>query len=138
MPYSIPPICMPKIDNITVKLISASNIQTNDVTGASDQIARATARWGEALATNKSTQSVPSTQVGTAYNNLKVLSNARLSNITVQEIDAVNMQSNKVLLANTQKAISQTLGYDPAKNWSSQYASNGQTGSAYNNLNILA
>jgi hypothetical protein len=129
---------MPKIDNITVKLISASNIQTNDVTGASDQLARATAQWGQALAANKSCQSVPSTQVGTAYNNLKVVSNACTSNITVQQIDAVNMQSNKVLLANTQKAISQTLGYDPAKNCSSQYASNGQTGSAYNNLNILA
>jgi hypothetical protein len=30
------------------------------------------------------------------------------------------------------------MGWDPAKNLSSQYASNYQSGSAYNNINIYA
>jgi hypothetical protein len=129
---------MLSMDNILVKLISANNIQTNDMTQVNDQLARARANWGQALASNTSSQSAPSSQIGTAYNNLNVYSNAWKSNITVQQIDALNMQGNTVLQANTQKAISQTLGWDPAKNLSSQYASNYQVGSAYNNINIYA
>ena len=144
MPYPTcipprPPICIPRfsIDNIDVRNITAKKIQANDVTQVSDQLARASATWGEALAKNRSAQSAPSTQVDVAYNRLNIDSNARLSNINVRDILADNLQSNAVLQSNTQKAISQTMGWDPAKNLSSQFASNSQDGTAYNWINIV-
>jgi len=142
MPICIPPappICIPlfSVDNIDVRNITARKMQANDVTQVSDQLARASARWGEALAKNESAQAAPSTQVDLAYNKLNIDSNARLSNISVKNILADNLQSNTALQSNTQKAISQTLGYDPAKNLSSQFASNGQDGTAYNWINIV-
>ena len=141
MCISLPTICwrpMPSVDNLLVKKISATNMQENNVTQLNDQYARASAVWGQALAKNGSSQEVPNKQVGDAYNNIKLSSSAWKSNVEVSKIDATNLQSNTVGQSNLQKAISQTMGFDPAKNWSSQLASNLQIGSAYNNINIQA
>jgi len=140
IPPPPPPICIPRIsiDNIDVRNITARKMQANDVTQVSDQLARASAVWGQALAKNESAQSAPSTQVDIAYNKLNIDSNALLSNINVKNILADNLQSNTALQSNTQKAISQTLCVDPAKNLSSQFAGNSQDGTAYNWINIQA
>ena len=126
------------VDNLLVKKISATNMQENTVTQISDQLSRASARWGEALAKNGQTQDAPNKQVGDAYNNIKLKSHAWRTNAEVSQIDATNLQSNTVGQSSLQKAISQTLGIDPAKNWSAQSASDLQLGSAYNNINVWA
>ena len=126
------------VDNLLVKKISATNMQENSVTQISDQFGSARARWGEALAKNGQKQDAPNKQVGDAFNNIKLKSSAWRSNVEVSQVDATNLQSNTVGQSSLQKAISQTLGIDPAKNWSAQSASDLQLGSAYNNINVWA
>jgi len=113
-------------------------MQANDVTQVSDQFGCASALTGQALARNESAQAAPSSQVDLAYNRIKIDSRARLSNINVRNILADNLQSNTALQSNTQKAMSQTMGMDPAINLSSQFSSNSQDGTAYNWINIQA
>ena len=134
-----PRICFPRfrVDNIDVRNITARKMQVNDVTQVSDQFGSASALYGQALARNESAQAAPSSQTDVAYNRIKIDSNARRSNINVRNILADNLQSNTALQSNTQKAISQTLGMDPAENLSSQFASNLQNGTAYNWINIV-
>ena len=90
------------------------------------------------MAKNGQKQDAPNKQVGDAFNNIKLKSSAWRSNVEVSQVDATNLQSNTVGQSSLQKAISQTLGIDPAKNWSAQSASDLQLGSAYNNINVWA
>lgn len=126
------------VNNISIKNISAGNLQNNWTSQGSVQGAKAKTWWGSAKAKNANVQGNGSTQVGSANNNLNVSSNAWLNNIGIKNVDATNIQNNTTNQGNWQSA-SATGGWSAsASNGSWQSNGNYQSGSANNNINIWA
>ena len=90
--------------NINLRNISATDLQSNVANQVNDQIARARTRWAPSIAKNVADQVAPSTQRGTAYNNLSVRSNAYWdTNVKIRDISAQSHQNDKVSLLSTSR-----------------------------------
>jgi len=122
--------------NVKIRNVNAANVQENNARQVSNQKAHATSVRGYTLAKNTLVQNAKNRQYGNGYNNIDVTDRSKWSTVNIRDINAVNQQSNGATQVNTQKAISSTLGWDPAQNGAWQTATNYQGGSAYNHINV--
>ncbi|MDA1142502.1 MAG: hypothetical protein O3B01_28390 [Planctomycetota bacterium] len=122
--------------NVKVRDINAVNVQDNAANQISDQLANAGSTGGTSTAANTLRQKATNAQDGAAYNKLYVSDYSKYSNVDIKDISALNQQGNAATQVNTQKAVSSTLGWDPATNGAWQTATNWQGGSAYNTINV--
>ena len=122
--------------NVKIRDISAANVQDNAANQVSTQKANASSLGGYTLAKNTLIQNASNRQYGSAYNNIGVTDRSKWSNVNIKDISAINQQSNAATQINTQKAISSTMGWDPADNGAWQTATNYQSGNAHNNINV--
>ncbi|MDA0839494.1 MAG: hypothetical protein O3B01_26445 [Planctomycetota bacterium] len=134
--YSFP---SPTIDNIKIKNVWASNVVNNDVTQANQQKGKVGGWWSGGGVSNVVDQTAKNVQQGNdAFNKINVDTNAKKSNVSLNNIGASNFVNNTLVQANEQKGTV-SGGWGGVSNSAWQSSTNNQTNNdAFNKINIWA